>query len=200
MNPKDIRILRLLDTAETKGEASQRAIAEDLGVSLGLVNSFFKRYTAAGFLKGNMNSKGHVKYELTQKGLREKARLTYEYILSSYRFYKDALEKFSAFFSDLETRSIRKLVLFGVNDFAEMVYLGMKETSLEMVAVVDEEKIGQSFFEKKVESVSTLATLSFDGLLITDPSVKTDGHFKGDLSEKIIPGLFQISCSKDYWS
>lgn len=192
----------MLEAVESNGETSQRALAENLRISLGLVNASFQKLAAAGLFKASSSHKGRVKYELTRKGLHAKARLTYEYFLSSYRLYKDAIARLVDFFSDLETREIRRLVIFGVNDFAEMAYLGMKETSLEMVAVVDEKKKGQRFFGKTVESISVLGGLSFDRLLVTDPDVTIEGLPQKVLSkkvcDKVIFAPFQTSMNKTF--
>lgn len=204
MDSKDIRVLKMLEAVERNGETSQRALAENLHISLGLVNSCFRKLAEAGYFRGNLNSKGQVKYILTPKGVQEKARLTYQYILASYRLYKDAMMRLYAFFSELETRKIHRLAFFGVNDFAEVAYLSMKETSLEMVAVVDEEKKGQRFFGKVIGSVSMLGDVSFDRLLITDPEMEPEDFSLKTLSkkvyQKIISPPFQLSISHDIWS
>jgi DNA-binding Lrp family transcriptional regulator len=204
MNPKDVRILRLLEAVESNGGASQRTLAESLRISLGLVNTNFRKLTAAGLFKASSNQKGHVKYELTGKGLNEKARLTYEYVLSSYRSYKDAIARLAGFFADLETMNVYRLVFLGANDFAEMAYLGMKESSLEMVAVVDEKKKGQRFFENRVESISVLGALSFDRLLVTDPDAGRDDLPRNMLSQieydKVIFAPFQAVAQEGYGS
>jgi DNA-binding Lrp family transcriptional regulator len=204
MDPKDIRLLRLLEAVESNGGASQRALAEDLHISLGLVNASFRKLAAAGIFKATSNSRGHVKYELTRKGLHEKARLTYEHLLSSYRMYKDAIARLTGFFVNLEARNVRRLAFLGVSDFAEMAYLGMKETSIEMVAVVDESKKGQRFFGRTVESISVLGALSFDRLLVADPEAASRDDVRKVISEtvreKVIFVPFHPSIAHDTWS
>jgi DNA-binding Lrp family transcriptional regulator len=204
MDPKSIRLLKFLEAVESNCGASQRALAEDLRISLGLVNASFRKLAAAGILKTSSNSRGHVKYGLTRKGLHEKARLTYEHLLSSYRLYKDAIERLVGFFTDLEAGNVRRLVFLGVSDFTEMAYLGMKETSLDMVAVVDDRKMGQRFFERTVESPSVLEDLSFDRLLVTDPGVGVRDSARKVIAEtgpgKVIFAPFCPSIAHDTWS
>jgi len=194
----------MLVAVESNGETSQRALAKDLRISLGLVNASFRKLVADGFFRVNSNHKGRVKYELTRKGLHEKARLTYEHLISSYRLYKDAIAWLTGFFMDLQAREVRRLVLLGANDFAEMAYLGMKGTALEMVAVVDEKKKGQRFFGRTVESISVLGGLSYDRLLVTDPEASTIGYSRKliseTVSEKVIFAPFRPSIEHDTWS
>jgi hypothetical protein len=185
MNYKDIRTLKMLEAVENDGKTSQRALAEHLDISLGLANTCFRRLATAGYFKPCSTIKSDVRYELTRKGAREKARLTYEYILLSYSLFKDAQDKLTDFFTELGNKRIRRLVFWGVNDFAEMAYLSMQRTSLEMVAVVDEGKIGQCFFGMPIGNISVLGTLSFDKLLITDPKIDCDSF-----SHEIFPEKF----------
>ena len=57
-----------------------------------------------------------------------------------------------------------------VNDFAEIAYLSLQKTSVEIVAVVDKEKVGDYFFGMKVDDPIVLTTYSFDKILITENS------------------------------
>jgi EPS-associated MarR family transcriptional regulator len=82
--------MRLL---EANPEASQREIAEILGVSLGKVNYCLRALKDLGFVKlRNFNNSQHklgYAYILTPSGLQEKARVT-------KRFLKRKLEEYEA--------------------------------------------------------------------------------------------------------
>ena len=192
MNNKDIRTLKMLEAVERNGKASQRALAEHLHISLGLANTYFRKLATAGYFKPCSTIKNDARYELTRKGSREKARLTYEYILLSYSLFKDAQDRLSGFFAELEARRIRRLAFLGVNDFAEIAYLSMRETSLKMVAVVDEEKIGKRFFGIPIHSITALRTLSFDRLLITDPKIDCESYSREVLPEKFAERVITV--------
>ena len=87
MEPNDIRTLRILEKVEDENHQSQRAIARELNVSFGLVNSFIKRLATKGYVKIATTPKNRIKYIVTPTGLSEKTRLTYNYIQLSYQFY-----------------------------------------------------------------------------------------------------------------
>ena len=82
------RILRRL--AKDPG-ASQRALAEELGISVGKVNYCLKAMIEKGFLKANnfrtsQNKRAYM-YYLTPQGFEEKARVTVRFLrrkLSEY--------------------------------------------------------------------------------------------------------------------
>ena len=51
MDPKDIRTLKILEQVDNGRTPSQRDLAGELNISLGLVNSFIKRLVKKGFVK-----------------------------------------------------------------------------------------------------------------------------------------------------
>jgi EPS-associated MarR family transcriptional regulator len=90
------RILKLL---EADPQASQRRIADELGISLGRVNFCLKALVDKGLVKvnnfrNNANKRAYL-YLLTPRGIEEKARVT-------LRFLKVKLEEYEALRSELE--------------------------------------------------------------------------------------------------
>ena len=167
MDHKDIRTLKLLEEIEENHVQSQRELAKKLDISLGLVNSFIKRLAHKGFFKITTIPKNRVKYILTPEGAVEKTRLAYKYIQHSYKFYKDARHKFRKLFQKLEAEGVSKIVFCGASDFAEIAYISLQETSIEIVAIVDMLKAGEQFLGYSVLDPVCLNSLSFDRILIT---------------------------------
>ena len=167
MDHKDIRTLKLLEEIEENHVQSQRELAKKLNISLGLVNSFIKRLAHKGFFKITTIPKNRVKYILTPEGAVEKTRLAYKYIQHSYKFYKDARHKLRKLFQKLEAEGVSKIVFCGASDFAEIAYISLQETSIEIVAIVDMLKAGEQFLGYSVLDPVCLNSLSFDRILIT---------------------------------
>lgn len=167
MDYQDLRTLKLLEEIERAGAPSQRDLAKKLNISLGLVNSFIKRLAQKGYFKVKTIPKNRVKYILTPKGVAEKTQLTYEYIQDSYRFYKEARRKLRDLFSDLQRQGVCKIAFCGTGDFAEIAFLSLQGTSLELVAIGDGQNSGDRFFGYEVLSYPTLLQSAFDRILIT---------------------------------
>lgn len=167
MNTKDIRILKLLEAVGNEKPTSQRAIAKQLDVSLGLVNGFLQKLTCDGFCSISSSLPNKKKYALTPEGKAEKSRLTYDYILLSYKLFREAQAKLIKFFNRLETHDLKRVVFYGINDFAEIAYLSVQKTSVNIVTVVDEEKAGEYFFDLRIEDPAVLSDYAFDKILIT---------------------------------
>ena len=167
MDPIDLRTLKILEKVANDGTPSQRDLARDLNISLGLVNSFIKRLAKKGYFKIGHLPKNRVRYILTPRGIAEKSRLTYEYIQYSFKFYKDARQKLRDLYAELETQGVRCIVFYGAGDLAEIAYLSLQQSCIELVAVVDDGKAGNNFMEFTVFHTDRIESLWFDRILIT---------------------------------
>lgn len=78
---EELDILRLV--AENP-EISQRKISEMAGISLGQVNFLIKKCVKKGWIKLEGQTAKSIRYNITAKGLIEKAELTRQYIKASY--------------------------------------------------------------------------------------------------------------------
>jgi len=172
MDPKDLRTLKILEKVDNDVVPSQRDLAQHLNISLGLVNSFIKRLVKKGYFKARHIPKNRIRYYLTPQGASEKTRLTYEYIQYSYNFYRQARQKLRDLYSGLEKQGVSRIVFYGAGDLAEIAYLSLQETSIELVAVFDDEKSGKRFMRYTVAHPDRLVSIAFDRILITSLNSK----------------------------
>ena len=145
MDHQDIRTLRILEEIEENQAPSQRYLSGQLDISLGLVNSFLKRLAQKGYFKATSIPRNRVKYILTPKGALEKSRLSYAYIKHSFQFYRDAREKLRTAFTKLEKGGVQKIIFYGTGDIAEIAFLSLQETSMELAGLFDEEQNSKPF-------------------------------------------------------
>jgi EPS-associated MarR family transcriptional regulator len=94
---------QLLKLLEQNPRASQRELAEDLGVSLGKVNYCIKALIEKGHIKAqnfkNSSNKAAYFYLLTPKGVNAKARITAAYLqrkIEEYEGLRDEIEQLQA--------------------------------------------------------------------------------------------------------
>ena len=182
MDTQDLRTLKILEEIDNDYTPSQRDLSKTLNISLGLVNSFVRRLANKGYFKITTIPKNRVKYILTPKGTAEKTRLAYQYIQYSFEFYRKARNNLQKVFKNLEEQGVKRVVLYGVTDFAEIAYISLHETSIKMGGVVDEKKIGKKFFGSVVISPDMLDSLSFDRIIIT--SINEDDKAMDTLLKK----------------
>ncbi len=187
MNNHDIHALRILEEIEKDSSQSQRELARKLHISLGLVNAFVKRLAHKGYFKVTTIPKNRARYILTPKGFAEKTRLTYAFIQHSFHFYKKARGKLKRLFSTLEDGGIQRVVFYGASDLAELAYVSLKETNLELVGIVDDFKFGEQFLVYTVMHPSIVTRLEYDKIIVTSISSKHD----------IYENLVKLNIAKD---
>lgn len=168
MDKTDLRTLQILEEIGQDGQLSQRRLADRLGISLGLVNSFAKRLANKGYFKIVNTPPNRFVYVLTPKGFAEKARLSYKYITYSYRFYRNARHQLCELFTELAGAGVGSVVFAGISDFAEIAYLSLQEVPVALAGVVDDTGGRPLFFGHVVRPVHEIADMPCDRVLITD--------------------------------
>lgn len=76
---------QVLDHLQKNEKTSQRAIAERTGLSLGAVNILIKKMARKGLIKVEQLNSRTMRYILTPQGMKEKTRLTYNFVRISYQ-------------------------------------------------------------------------------------------------------------------
>ena len=185
MDPKDIRTLKILEQVDNGRTPSQRDLAGELNISLGLVNSFIKRLVKKGFVKIRTIPKNRLKYILTPHGAAEKSRLTYLYIQHSYNFYKEARQKLRNLCLELENQGINRIVFYGAGDLAEIAYISLQETAIQLIAIVDDEKMNTRFMKFLVTDPAYLDTVPYDRILVT--SINSRNAILKKITQRGIP-------------
>src|ERR1700759_3264012 len=108
---EDERIGPNLLNSVNDGAQSQRRIAEDLGIALGLVNAYLKRCVKKGLVKVSEAPARRYAYYLTPQGFAEKSRLSVEYMSASFSFFRQARAECTEAFVSAKERNFLNLVL-----------------------------------------------------------------------------------------
>ena len=185
MDPQELRSLKILEEIGNTHSPSQRYLARKLNISLGLANSFVKRLAKKGYLKITTIPRNRAKYMLTPQGFAEKSRLTYEFMQHSFSLYKEALKKFEGLINELEKRNVKKVLFYGASDLAEITFVSLKATNIELVGVVDDLKKGTQFLDFTIRSISELKNIEFDSIILN--ALESKEHMVKKLVEKNIP-------------
>jgi DNA-binding MarR family transcriptional regulator len=132
-----IAMLGTLNAIEANAQLTQRSLASQLGIALGLANAYLKRCTKKGLVKIRAVPARRYSYYLTPKGFAEKSRLTVEYLARSLSFFRHAREDCMATFRQARAQGWRRVVLVGISDLAEISVICALESGVSIVAVVD---------------------------------------------------------------
>lgn len=154
--PSDEYVLQLLARVASGRAVSQRALARDLGVALGLTNLLLRRLARKGWIRIVRVKPNRLLYFITPVGLQEKARMSREYFRRSVTFYAETRDRIRQSFDQLTAQQVRRIVFFGAGEVAEVGYVCLAETALTLVGVVDDERV-KPFFGMPVRRVEELA-------------------------------------------
>jgi len=148
------RALLLMAEIATEEPISQRELSRRLGIALGLVNSYLKNLVGKGFVRVKNFPRNRYAYLLTPQGIAEKSRLAYQHLGYFSSLYTIARQDYLVLFRSLHAQGIRKVAFCGVDEVAEIAYLSLRETGLELVAVMDDDAAGGTFFDRPVATLA----------------------------------------------
>jgi DNA-binding MarR family transcriptional regulator len=164
MDVESRRDLQLLEALEHESRITQRTLSDRLGIALGLTNLYLKRLIRKGYIKCVNVSPNRLVYSLTPKGVARKARLTYEFMKYSLDFYRDARQHLRRSLTAAVAPQNR-VAIYGTGDAAELVFLLVRDMSLELVGVFTAEGNGQ-FLGVPVRPIADHASVSYDALIV----------------------------------
>jgi DNA-binding MarR family transcriptional regulator len=137
--------LGLLNVVDDNSAASQRSMADNLGIALGLANAYLKRCVKKGLIKVRQAPANRYAYYLTPKGFAEKSRLTAEFLTQSFHLFRRARTESAELFEHCLNRGWRRVALYGTGDLAEIMTLSARDYPVALTAVVSREP-GQTEF------------------------------------------------------
>jgi DNA-binding MarR family transcriptional regulator len=129
-------VLGVLDAVERDPSVTQRSVARELGIALGLANAYLRRCVRKGLIKVSEVPRRRYAYYLTPQGFAEKSRLTATYLSDSFSFFRKARTQCADLFALAAARGQRRLALFGHGDLAEIASLVAREHPVEIVTVI----------------------------------------------------------------
>ncbi|MFZ0845278.1 MAG: winged helix-turn-helix transcriptional regulator [Pseudolabrys sp.] len=167
-DPEARIMLGLLESVARDGDQSQRHLATELDVALGLVNAYLRRCIKKGLVKVSGVPARRYAYYLTPKGFAEKSRLTVEYLSTSFEFFRQAKADCATLLESARLRNLTRLVLAGRSDLAEIAAICALETGVEIAAVVDAKSPTPQFLGLPVAASFDDIDGIFDAVIVTD--------------------------------
>lgn len=161
-------MLGLLDSVERGSATSQRNLAAELGIALGLVNAYLKRCVRKGLVKVREAPARRYAYYLTPSGFAEKSRLTVEYISYSFSLFRRAKQDCTAALASARERGFTRVALVGISDLAEVASICALDSGITIVAVVERDATVARFAGVPVAAKLDDVAETADAVLVTD--------------------------------
>lgn len=174
MNSHDQYTHQILTEIEAGKLVSQRSLSRNLGIALGLTNLLVRRLVRKGWVRIIQIKRNRVLYLLTPAGVAEKALMSRAALRNSIQFYAQARDRIREQFAVLSAELSRdgrgpdglltgkRIVFYGSGEVAEVGYICLQGTDLQLVGVVDDQG-RKRFFDVPVYDPSRLQATDIAG-------------------------------------
>lgn len=172
-NPtSELKELQLLSHIEKNPATTQKEIAGIINGAASMVNVYIDSLEEKDYLKRDYISLKTVHYNITPAGLKRKNFLSINYLHELIKLYRLAEENIESFFTALEKKGYRNILLYGAGEAAEIMLNVINSKSdriLNVVALVDDnpdiqhsEILGYSIYPP-----DQISTCPHDAIVIT---------------------------------
>ncbi len=127
--------LDILEEIENNPDATQATLANQMNVAIGTVNWHLKRLINKGYVKIQRCEKRKLKYIITPEGISFRAKLTFDYIHSSFELYRLVRQRMNAVLDNCAESAHPSIYIEGTGDVYEICRLSCMERG---VRVLDE--------------------------------------------------------------
>jgi len=145
-------LVHLLSEIDRNPSFTQRGLASELGIALGLMNQYLKRCMSKGWVRASQLSPRRIRYFITPEGFKEKGLMVTDYLSRSMTFFRDARAQCEEAFAYAKAQNWVKIALVGPGDLADIAQLVAQGVGLSLQVI-----------DKTVTDFS-----HFDAVLITD--------------------------------
>lgn len=175
-------MVHLLSEIERNPSFTQRNLASDLGIALGLMNQYLKRCITKGWVRASQVSPKRITYFLTPEGFSEKSHMVKDYLARSMTFFRDARAQLEEVFAICQTHQWSKIALIGNGDLADIAFLVGSKCNFSITLSKPEDSL-----------------TSFDAVIITDTITpqKTYESLKGLVKPERIFALALLHISRE---
>lgn len=194
-------MLGLLKAVHENEASTQRVMAQQVGMALGLVNTYLKRCIKKGYIKVVSAPRSRYSYYLTPKGFAEKSRLTAEYLSVSFNLVRHARSQYTELFAQCRANGWTRIAFAGTGDLAEIAVMCLNGAGLELVGFVSRVPHAANFHDWPVfADVSAAGKENVDALLLADlndPQSTFDWlAMQFPKTRILLPGLLNVSRDK----
>jgi DNA-binding MarR family transcriptional regulator len=132
-------MVQLLSQIEQNPSFTQRSLAGELNIALGLMNQYLKRCLTKGWIRASQVSARRITYFLTPEGFSEKSRMVKDYLARSMTFFRDARLQCEEVLSECTNKGWQRIALLGPGDLADIACLVAPKAQLKLTTVAIEE-------------------------------------------------------------
>ena len=129
--------LRVLELVEERDRITQRGVATELEVALGMANALIKRLIQKGYIKVKNAPSRRYKYYITPEGFLEKGRLVSKYIANSFKFFGEVRRDYEMLASQVSASKRTGVCCVGTGEVLEIAQMVFAANDIEVLCVLD---------------------------------------------------------------
>ena len=153
--------LRVLELVEERDKITQRGVATELEIAVGMANALIKRLVLKGYIKVKDAPSRRYGYYITPEGFMEKGRLVSKYIANSFKFFGEARRDYDAIACQISAGQVTGVCCVGTGEVMEIAQMVFATHNIEVVCVLDVlahegQRHFQSYFDIPKEMVSRI--------------------------------------------
>lgn len=168
--------LAILECLSINSSLSQQELGNKTFLSGAMINQYLRNMRDAGLIQFVVHNKKTFRYELTTEGRQRHQAMWNSYsaeLIQLYAAMKDNIRKRLA---ELLKRKKTRIILYGANNVAEIIFAALSETSFEVIALVDDDpqKHGRMFQRHIISHPGVIKSVNAHAILVTASSHQED--------------------------
>lgn len=179
------RELRLLEEVDTSPDLSQRKLARNLGVALGVANLLVKQGAKKGYIRVTQLGWKRWAYFVTPKGVTRKLHLTLAYVDRFLQHYRRVRNMLREDIASLPLNRESRVAIVGTTEIAELAFLALKDIGVDEIEVFDRAPATSSFLGMPVQELGSIDPGSFAKVVIVNSD--RDGAWLEELHDIGVP-------------
>jgi len=138
------------------------------GLSDGMIKGYLAKLNEEGWIEGSQADNGNY-YRLTVAGEQRLRVLFVDYVQELISLYGVAREVLRKRLAEFYLQGARNVAFYPVGETAEVTYLALQDSGLQLVAAVDDDPMlwDTAFHEVVIRTPKILGTVSIDAVIVT---------------------------------
>lgn len=129
---------------------SQRSLAHKLNISLGLTNAILQNLIHRGWVKAQKMTGRKILYLITPKGMAQATNFIYDRVRETQHYYQYAKDLLTTYFTNLYDKGVRRAVIYGTGQLAEIAYLSLLDSPLKLHSILTDDSYKKKFLGHEV--------------------------------------------------
>ncbi|HYK90801.1 MAG TPA: winged helix-turn-helix transcriptional regulator [Acidobacteriota bacterium] len=159
--------LHILKQIAADPEITQAELAQRCALSVAMVNNYMKELCTSGLLEYRRKSSKSISYHLTVAGMESADATERELLQEDVRFFIDAKKRIREMILSQCNGNLRRAVLYGSGDLAELVFHALESADVSIVGICDDNpgKVGRECLGRSMMSPSQIQFVAPDSII-----------------------------------